>query len=65
MTLRHAIVIYFVSLIIETVGVLFKVLHLPGADEVLIFAAIIQTVGLIIIIMKVLKHPKLKDFLDH
>jgi hypothetical protein len=64
MKLRYSIVVYLGGIMVDVFGVLFKILHLPGADEILILGALAQTVGLCLIIFKILTHPKLKDFLD-
>lgn len=64
MTLRHSIVVYLVGVMVDVLGALLKILHLPGADQMLLIGALFQTAGMCMIIFKLLTHPKLKDFLD-
>lgn len=64
MKTRHALVIYLVGIIIDIVAGLMKILHLPGADEILVIGGLFQIVGSLVFIVKMLTHPKLKEFLD-
>lgn len=64
MKTRHAIALYVLGLCLNYVGALIKILHLPGANEILVAATILQVLGGLLIIYKLWTHPKLKEFLD-
>jgi hypothetical protein len=64
MKTRYTIIIFVVGLASFFIGGLLKVLHLQGADEFLIVAIILQVVGVLVFIFKLLSNPKLKEFLN-
>ena len=60
----HAIYIFLVGFIVEIIGALFKILHLPGANEFLIIAVIVQVIGVVLIVYKLFTNPMLKEILN-
>jgi hypothetical protein len=64
MKTRHAVILVILGLCIDIIGALFKILHLPGADQILIFAVILQVSGGLLFLIKLLSNPKAKEFLD-
>ena len=64
MRTRHAVILVILGICLDIIGALFKILHLTGADEILIFAAIFQVGGGLLFLVKLLSNPKMKEFLD-
>lgn len=64
MKTRHTILIYVFGLSFDYVGALFKILHYPGGDELLIVGTLLQIVGGLFFLYKLLTNPKTKEFLD-
>lgn len=64
MKTRHAVILVILGLCLDILGALFKILHLPGADQMLIVAAMFQVSGGLLFLIKLLTNPKLQEFLD-
>jgi hypothetical protein len=64
MKTRHAVILVIFGLCLDILGALFKILHLTGADQMLIVAAMFQVSGGLLFLIKLLTNPKLKEFLD-
>jgi hypothetical protein len=64
MKTRHAIALFILGLCLNFVGALIKILHYPGADEILITATILQVLGVLLFVYKLWTNPKVKEFLD-
>lgn len=64
MKTRHAIILAIFGMCLDVIGSLLKILHLPGADEILTLAAALEVAGGLIFLIKLLTNPKLKEFLD-
>lgn len=64
MKTKHTIILFVLGLAIDMFGGLFKILHLPGADVLLIIGTTLQVTGLILFGYKLLTHPNLKEFLN-
>ncbi|HTJ51933.1 MAG TPA: hypothetical protein VL443_20875 [Cyclobacteriaceae bacterium] len=64
MKTRHAITLYILGLCLDIIGALFKILHLYGGDEILIFATAFKVSGGLLFLYKLWTNPKVKEFLD-
>jgi hypothetical protein len=64
MKTRHAITLYILGLCLNFVGALIKILHYPGANEILITATVFQVSGGLLFLYKLWTNPKMKEFLD-
>jgi hypothetical protein len=64
MKTKHAIILIILGLCVDILGALFKILHLTGADQMLILAAMFQVCGGLLFLIKLPTNPKLKEFLD-
>jgi hypothetical protein len=64
MKTRHAVALYIIGLCCDFIGALFKILHYPGADELLVFGTILKVMGALLFLYKLLTYPKVKEFLD-
>jgi len=64
MKVKHIIVIFLLGVIFVILGSLFKINHWPGAAKILLVGMILEILGLILVIWKVLTTEKFKDFLN-
>lgn len=64
MKIKHALFLYLAGLCLILLGAIFKILHLPFADSMLILSTVLQEVGIFILIYKLFTHPKLKEMLN-
>ena len=64
MKLKHAIILLIIGYCTEAFGALQKILHNPIADKVLTFSTWFIIVAWLIILFKLLTHPKLKEFIN-
>ena len=64
MKVKHIIVIFLIAFGLSVLGAVFKILHLQGAPQLLLFSGILNTLGVILSIWKVLTNEKFKDFLN-
>lgn len=64
MKARHGVTLYILGFLTDVVGALFKILHLPGGDEILMMGGALQIVGGLIFLYKLMNYPGFKDFLD-
>lgn len=64
MKARHGLILYIIGFLVDMVGAVFKILHLPGGDEILMIGGVLQIVGGLLFLYKFIKYPGFKDFLD-
>ena len=64
MKLKHAIILIVIAYCMDIFGGLQKILHTANADTILIVATIIKIIGWLLLLYKILTHPKAKEFLD-
>ncbi len=64
MKLKHAVTFIIIGHCLEFFGYLQKILHTPIADNILIVATILKILGGILLLYKILTHPKAKEVLD-
>jgi hypothetical protein len=64
MKTKYALIILIVGFIVSFIGALFKLMHWPYASVLLIASTFLQVVGTIILLYKLVTHPKIKEFLN-
>ena len=64
MKLKHALIIIVFGFCFDFIGTLLKILHAPNADNLLIIGTILKVFGTLLLLYKILTHPKAKEFLD-
>lgn len=64
MKLKHALILLIIGYCLEAFGALQKILHTSLADKFLIFSTWFIIVAWLIILFKLLTHPKLKEFIN-
>ena len=64
MKTKHTVAIVIAGLLVGFIGSLFKVLHWPFANALLIVAVFLQVMGGILFLYKLFTYPKVKGFLD-
>ena len=64
MKVKHILVIFIFGLIILDLGALFKLIHWPGAGEMIIASIVIEIIAGILAIWKILTSDKFKEFLN-
>ncbi len=64
MKLRYAIILLVIGYCIEAFGALQKIMHTSMADTILSVGIYFVIAAWIIVLLKLLTHPKVKEFLD-
>jgi len=64
MKAKHAIILLVIGYCLDFAGSLFKILHRPGADNLLTVAAILKILGALLLLYKIINYPKIKEFLN-
>ena len=65
MKLKHGIILLVLGYCIEFIGALQKIMHSPNANTLLITGTILKVSGALLLLYKLLTHPKAKEFLNH
>lgn len=63
MKVKHAIICIIVGYCINTIGALQKILHSTIANTILTTGMCVIVFGWLLLLYKILTHPKLKEFL--
>ncbi len=64
MKVKHILAIFFFGIIILTTSAVFKIMHWPGASNLLIFGMGIQLFSGIAFILKLIRTKDFKDFMN-
>lgn len=64
MKAKHAVLLLVLGLCLDFIGALFKILHWPYADVLLITGMTLKVAGALLFAYKLISHPKVKDFLN-
>lgn len=68
MKTKYPLIILFVGIILTTLGTVFKILHLEfgpvNGNSMLTLGMLVEVIGGIWLLIKLITHPKLKDFLN-
>lgn len=64
MKTKYALIFFIIGLCIDFIGVLFKILHHPFANYLLIIGTILKVLASLLFLYKLLTHPKLKEFFN-
>ena len=64
MKAKYALVLFAVGLCADFVGALFKILHWPHADWLLLAGMTLKVVGTIAFLLKLFSHLSVKAFLN-
>lgn len=64
MKTKHALIVFILGFIISLIGALFKIMHWPLANILLVLATFLEVVVGVLFLIKLLTHPKAKDFLN-
>jgi hypothetical protein len=65
MKMKHALLIFLSGFIVTALGALFKLESWEYASELLIVGLSLKFTGGILMLYKLLTHPKVKEFLNH
>ena len=64
MKVKHILVILILGIILLDLGALFKIMHWPGAGEMITVSFVLEIMVGILAIWKVLTSDKFKEFLN-
>jgi len=64
MKAKHALILLVLGYCLDFVGSLYKIMHREYGDQVLIVATVFKVAGSILFLIKLLTHPKVKEFLN-
>lgn len=64
MKIKHALLLIALGYCFEIFGALLKILHYLYADPLLVTSAFLKILGIIVLLYKILTHPKAKEYLN-
>ncbi len=64
MELKHALILFVIGWCVIIVGSLVKIMHYHGANILFITVTTLQITAIVVFVAKLIKHPKVKDFLN-
>ena len=65
MKTKYAVIILGVGFCINNIiGALFKIMHWPSANLMFTVGSILEVVGFVLLLYKILTYPKFKEFLN-
>lgn len=64
MKLSHSLILLAFAFIVGFAGALFKIMHWPHSDTVMVVAFVLKAVAVVLLIAKLVTHPKVKEFLN-
>ncbi len=65
MKTKHAIFIFGIGFCLSSIiGALFKIMHWPMGNLILTVGSILEIIGIVLCLYKVLTYPKFEDFLN-
>jgi uncharacterized membrane protein len=64
MKAKYALILFVFGLCFDFVGALFKILHWPHADWLLLTGMTLKVVGALPFLYKLLTHPRVREFLN-
>ncbi len=64
MKAKYAIIILVLGWCFNIVGAFMKITHWPGANELLAFGVILEVIGAILLLYKLVTYSKIRDFLN-
>jgi hypothetical protein len=64
MKTKHAIYVLACGFILVFGGAILKLMNFNNASIVIIFGMVVQAIGVILLIIKLTNHPKIKDLMN-
>ncbi|MCB2410908.1 hypothetical protein [Hymenobacter lucidus] len=64
MKAKHALIVLVLGLCVDFVGALFKIQHWAGGSGLLIAGTVLKVAGALLLLYKLLTHPKVREFLN-
>ena len=64
MKIKHTVVVLGIGFMLIIIGALFKIMHCDLGNELLVTGMLVKIIGGILLLYKLLTHPKFKDFLN-
>ena len=64
MKVKHILAIFILGVIVLDLGALFKIIHWPGAGEMIIVSIVLEILAGILAIWKILTSNRFKEFLN-
>jgi len=64
MKVKHAITFLVLGFCFDFIGALFKIMHHAHGDTLFIIATVLKVFGGLLLLYKILTHPKIKDLMN-
>ena len=64
MKIKHALILLAFGYCLDFVAGLRKILHAPDANTWFILATVLKITGVILLVYKIITHPKAKEFMN-
>ncbi|MCX6313563.1 MAG: hypothetical protein NTX08_02365 [Sphingobacteriales bacterium] len=65
MKLKYGIIILALGICMDFAGAWMKLTHQANADQVFLFSTVLKIVAMLFIVIKLVTHPKLRDFMNY
>lgn len=64
MKTKYVLAFFLVGVVLIITGSLFKIMHWPSANVLMILGSIFEVIALILFVYKLMTYPKFKDFMN-
>ncbi len=64
MKIKHILVVILIGFLLTVIGTLFKIQHWPYGYQIFVIGSLIKMIFIILLIWKIVRSGKFKDFLN-
>jgi hypothetical protein len=64
MKIKHALIYLAAGYCFDFIGCFYKIMHYEYGDQLLIAGTVFKVVGMVLFVIKLVTHPKAKEFLN-
>ena len=64
MKVKHGAILFVLGLCAVIAGILFKIEHWPGSDTILLAGMALEGAGVLVVVIKLLAHPRVRQFMN-
>ena len=65
MKFKHTIIILAAGYCVDFLAALRKIMHAPDADTLFVIGTILKITGVVLLVYKLITHPKTRDFMNN
>ncbi|KQM34173.1 hypothetical protein [Chryseobacterium sp. Leaf201] len=64
MKTKYAVIIFLMGFLSNLIGAFLKITHYPNANLFFVIASILESLGMLIFIYKLMTYPKFREFMN-